>query len=861
MYQITIPGTDPINVGYILGQLDANGNLTSAGAQAVYAIATNVPIPASALPSFNTSYSTGTNTIGTNGTSKTVIANQAPNSPVYVTITGANGQSSVEQVGTTDANGNFTFNGAASSAITGAWSETWQVGSKVVGNNSFTVQPATTTTGTSGTVTNTTNNGKTAFSASANGATITAGSGTVAINIANAPANSPVTVTVNGVTTAVTDPTTGLPAMTNSSGSYTGSFTAPASMTAGTYNETWNVGGTTVGSNSFTVQAVASGVTTTATTTKTVTLNLLANGSEPVVGGGDLSVADYLKSNPSAAQGSVAVGYGSDGKTIVSYTINGTTYSPQQLASAIVQVGQQIYNYTAQNGVSNTTVTEGMVSGGQYTGALASLSPTQQAIYFLGTQALALPGTPYVSMPDPNTASAQNQGTILFYPSAGTTMTISSPNSIPASNVFNPSYFSTPAAAAQALVQIQKYYPTATLANATPTSQTIGGATVNVTNPEGTGTGMYQITIPGTDPINVGYILGQLDANGNLSSAGAQTVYAIATNNVSSNWTPLPTNTAAGTTATNSSIASATAIRTAQAASVVNTQALQASQNSVSTQVGGIVKLSTQAQANSAVTVSSSSGNILVNSDATTGVISVVGLAPGNAVVTVHPTNMGSSTAGDQTIQVNVASPTASSGSGNATTLGSSGATTNTTSTATLSTADQATVAQLQTQIQTLQTQITGLNSQLANQTNSGSTVVVSSSDAAQLQSLQGQVQQLSTLVQGLQSGQVSVLGSVDGTANLQSIQAPSGLQMPAGYQTSTAGLQMQADAQPAVQSSQTGSSYTVKKGDTLWSIAKKVYGNGNQWRKILSANPNALSSPGNTKTLKVGFVLTIPAE
>ncbi|MDB5300904.1 MAG: hypothetical protein JWO87_2567 [Phycisphaerales bacterium] len=50
------------------------------------------------------------------------------------------------------------------------------------------------------------------------------------------------------------------------------------------------------------------------------------------------------------------------------------------------------------------------------------------------------------------------------------------------------------------------------------------------------------------------------------------------------------------------------------------------------------------------------------------------------------------------------------------------------------------------------------------------------------------------------------------------------------------------------------GSSYTVKKGDTLFHIAKDKYGDGKQWTKIASANPGL--SPA---TLKVGQTLTIP--
>lgn len=58
---------------------------------------------------------------------------------------------------------------------------------------------------------------------------------------------------------------------------------------------------------------------------------------------------------------------------------------------------------------------------------------------------------------------------------------------------------------------------------------------------------------------------------------------------------------------------------------------------------------------------------------------------------------------------------------------------------------------------------------------------------------------------------------------------------------------------------SQTGGTYTVKKGDTLWDISRKYYGDGRQWRKILEANPQSLSRPGNVRTLRIGYVLNIP--
>ena len=50
------------------------------------------------------------------------------------------------------------------------------------------------------------------------------------------------------------------------------------------------------------------------------------------------------------------------------------------------------------------------------------------------------------------------------------------------------------------------------------------------------------------------------------------------------------------------------------------------------------------------------------------------------------------------------------------------------------------------------------------------------------------------------------------------------------------------------------GGSYTVKKGDTLYSIARTRYGDGKQWQKIASANPGL-----RPETLKVGQTITIP--
>lgn len=52
---------------------------------------------------------------------------------------------------------------------------------------------------------------------------------------------------------------------------------------------------------------------------------------------------------------------------------------------------------------------------------------------------------------------------------------------------------------------------------------------------------------------------------------------------------------------------------------------------------------------------------------------------------------------------------------------------------------------------------------------------------------------------------------------------------------------------------------YTIKKGDSLWTIAQNAYGNGGKWKKILEANLDKI--PSEDAMLKVGMVLTIPKE
>lgn len=49
---------------------------------------------------------------------------------------------------------------------------------------------------------------------------------------------------------------------------------------------------------------------------------------------------------------------------------------------------------------------------------------------------------------------------------------------------------------------------------------------------------------------------------------------------------------------------------------------------------------------------------------------------------------------------------------------------------------------------------------------------------------------------------------------------------------------------------------YTVKKGDSLWAISKKFYGDGNKFNKIADANKAKIKDPNK---IQIGMVLTIP--
>jgi nucleoid-associated protein YgaU len=64
------------------------------------------------------------------------------------------------------------------------------------------------------------------------------------------------------------------------------------------------------------------------------------------------------------------------------------------------------------------------------------------------------------------------------------------------------------------------------------------------------------------------------------------------------------------------------------------------------------------------------------------------------------------------------------------------------------------------------------------------------------------------------------------------------------GYDAGFAAQPAPAPQQPAAEPVDAGpiaggKTYTVKKGDTLWNIATRTYGDGKQYRKIVAANPS----------------------
>ena len=66
----------------------------------------------------------------------------------------------------------------------------------------------------------------------------------------------------------------------------------------------------------------------------------------------------------------------------------------------------------------------------------------------------------------------------------------------------------------------------------------------------------------------------------------------------------------------------------------------------------------------------------------------------------------------------------------------------------------------------------------------------------------------------------------------------------------------VQSGASSTAQAAEVYETYEVKSGDSLWKIAKRVYGNANAWKRIFEANKDVLKDPDK---IYPGQVLRIP--
>lgn len=171
-YQVAVAGA---MAQYVLDQCHENANLLS-GAQRDAAMATcaaaysdagavalstaDTPVdwytppaasvspanPAGSVPhggrvTFTTSRGTGALQVG--DTWLVAITGASPNSPVTVSGSMPTGPFSGSVMGSTDASGNYSKSGTASSSDLGAWQESWSVAGVPSGAFSFTISPAT----------------------------------------------------------------------------------------------------------------------------------------------------------------------------------------------------------------------------------------------------------------------------------------------------------------------------------------------------------------------------------------------------------------------------------------------------------------------------------------------------------------------------------------------------------------------------------------------------------------------------------------------------------------------------------------------------------------------------------------------
>ncbi len=572
-------------------------------------------------------------------------------------------------------------------------------------------------------------------------------------------------------------------------------------------------------------------VTAAPVTASTTSINIDLSSTNLTWSGADPEVFAYARSHPDAVKGTVGLNKDSAGK-IISFTISGNTYTAKDLSAAIATIGHNLYITPVSIPTEHTSIDEMQIK-------LDALSANDRSVYFLGTAALALPGAPAYKLP---LNAAQGGEAIIF--TAPTTAKFIYTDTRFAPAGINPYLLTTQSQADAALAAIKQFHSTATIQEYLLVNN-VGGH------------------LDWASENRRWHNISFTDSNGNAVTMDVTEILLRTDSNLTLQQditTPTPT-----PSPTPSPTPTPTPTPTPSPTGQVMGTYLTLSATSLDLEVGstGSVTASVLVDgvAGHNIFASTDSDSITLSTSPITGVITIIGVTPGTAVITVHPANLPeSNTSADEFITVNVTNPgeTTDSGTGNTggdstggtgsgtgsgtgtgsnTGTGGSGNTTNT---------DSQLISQLQNQISTLQSRIDSLNAQLAAR-NSGSTVVVQGGDTA---GLQNQINQLNSQILGL----TNLLNQYQSGSRTLSQPQPTGLQMPPGYPASAESGSAQ------VQGTAVMGSYTVKKGDNLWNIAKKYYGDGRQWRKILEANPTCLSIPGNTKTLKIGAVLTIPS-
>lgn len=145
-----------------------------------------------------------------------------------------------------------------------------------------------------------------------------------------------------------------------------------------------------------------------------------------------------------------------------------------------------------------------------------------------------------------------------------------------------------------------------------------------------------------------------------------------------------------------------------------------------------------------------------------------------------------------------------------------------------------------------------------------GTITVMADAPGMSILSITAMGQTLTVPVNVTAAPMIGIFGSAGNLLSLNpvsgSLQAPLGTSSPSAQQNQGENTLLSVSQNAPLQSTGTTTVHTVKGGDTLWGIAQQYYGDGSQWRKILSANPGALSNPGNTRTLKIGVQLNIPS-